>query len=185
MALLRYEDEHGSLPPAIVHGKDGQPLYSWRVLLLPYVEEDELYAQFHLDEPWDSEHNLPLLSRMPHTYKAPWTREVDVPPHHTVVHVFVGPGTPFESNQKIRLKDFKDGRSNTLLFVEAGKPVPWTKPEELTFDPKHPIQLQGLFRNGFRAGMADGGRRYVARDTASAFLRKAITHSGGEIADFP
>src|SRR5262245_3840531 len=65
VALQNYNEEHGELPPAVVRGANGQPLYSWRVLILPYLEEGELYEEFRLDEPWDSEHNLRLLERMP------------------------------------------------------------------------------------------------------------------------
>src|SRR5215470_13169211 len=99
MALLCYQDEHGRLPPAVVYGPDGTPLYSWRVLILPYIEENRLYEQFHLDEPWDSPHNIALLPRMPHAYAAPGSKAKKIPPHHTVCHVFVGKGTPFEGRE--------------------------------------------------------------------------------------
>jgi hypothetical protein len=69
--MVNYHDAHGRLPPAVVYGKDGKPLYSWRVLLLPYLDEQELYQQFQLDEPWDSPHNLQLLPRMPGFYAPP------------------------------------------------------------------------------------------------------------------
>ena len=116
----------------MVYGKSGQPLLSWRVLLLPYIEEQALFREFRLNEPWDSDHNIRLLDRMPKIYQAPWTKEVPVPPGHTVFHVLVGPNTPFEPNTEINLtRDFPDGASSTILFVEAGDPVPWTKPDEI------------------------------------------------------
>src|SRR5262249_57243764 len=96
MAMHNYQDDHGQLPPAVVYGPDGTPLYSWRVLILPYIEEQDLYKQFHLDEPWDSPHNLTLLERMPSTYKAPGRKAGLMPPGHTVCHVFVGKGAAFE-----------------------------------------------------------------------------------------
>ena len=160
---------------------DDRPLYSWRVLLLPYIEQKELYEAFHLNEPWDSAHNLRLLDRMPSLYEAPWTRQVNVPPGHTVYHVLVGPGTPFEGRSGLRLpEDFPDGTSNTLLFVEAGRPVPWTKPEEIVFDPGQPVRLRGLFRDGFRACTADGKYRFLRHDADQAMIRAAITRNGGE-----
>ena len=79
--------------------EDGRPLHSWRVLLLPFIEQDELFKQFRLDEPWDSAHNLALLPRMPKTYAPPGRKASKVPPHHTALHVFVGPGTPFEERR--------------------------------------------------------------------------------------
>jgi hypothetical protein len=182
MALHHYADIHGSLPPAAVCGPDGRPLLSWRVLLLPYLEEQALYKEFKLDEPWDSEHNLRLVERMPKTYEAPWKKYVHVPPHHTVLHVFVGKGAAFEWNRGLRLKDdFPDGTSNTLLFVEAGPPVPWTKPEEIVFESGHPVQLRGLFRDGFRAATVDGaGYKLIRHDADEALLRASITRNGGE-----
>jgi len=104
-----------------------------------------------------------------------------MPPYHTVCHVFIGKGTPFEG-EAVRLKDgFPDGTSNTILFVEAGDPVPWSKPEEILYDPDGPLpQLKGLFKNGFRAGMADGSRRDIRYDISEATLRAAITRNGGE-----
>src|SRR5262245_53734413 len=68
LALLNYHQAHrGRLPPAAVRDKDDRPLLSWRVLLLPYLEHDDLYAQFKLDEPWDGPHNKALLEKMPRT----------------------------------------------------------------------------------------------------------------------
>jgi hypothetical protein len=182
LALHNYESVHGHLPPAAVCGPDGQPLLSWRVLILPYISQEELYDQFKLDEPWDSEHNRRLLERMPKTYEAPWTKYVDVPPNHTVLHVFVGPGTAFEPGKQLKLsgEDFPDGTSNTLGVVEAGDPVPWTKPEEITFVPGQTIRLRGLFRNGFRAGSLDGSHRLVPHDYDPDALQASVTRNGGE-----
>jgi hypothetical protein len=183
LAFFSYEDVHGHLPPAAVCGLDGQPLLSWRVLLLPYIEEDNLFQEFHLDEPWDSEHNLKLLDRMPKCYAAPWTKYVAVPPNHTTLKVFVGPGTPFEPGVRLTLKDadFPDGRENTLLFVEDGDPVPWTMPDDIAFDPNRPVKLRGLFRHTFRANTADGrGYLNIRHDCDEPALRAAVTRNGGE-----
>jgi len=141
-----------------------------------------LYDQFHLDEPWDSPHNVRLLDRMPSTYAPPRLKQSLVPPHHTVCHVFVGPGTAFEGRDGLKFTvDFPDSTSNTLLFVEAGEPVPWTKPEEIVYDPAGPLPpLRGLFRDGFRACTADGSRRFVHSDITEGTLRAAITRNGGE-----
>src|SRR5262245_3545388 len=140
MAMHNYAGTHGRLPPAVVYGKDGQPLYSWRVLLLPYIEQGELFKQFHLDEPWDSPHNSRLLERMPGSYAQPSGKKSLVPPYHTVCHVFVGKGTAFEEGRGVKIQeDFPDSTSNTILVIEAGTPVPWTKPEDLVYDPDGPL----------------------------------------------
>lgn len=181
LSFHNYQDQHGKLPPAVVRDADGNPLYSWRVLILPYLECGELYEEFHLDEPWDSEHNIRLLERMPTSYEAPWSRYVDVPPHHTVCRVISGPGTLFDERCEVRLpEDVPDGLSKTILFVEAGDPVPWTKPDETTYDPTQPIQLRGLFRNGYRACSADTRYRFVEHDMDPSILHALITRDGGE-----
>ncbi len=176
--MQNYQDTHGRLP-AVVYGKYGEPLYSWRVLVLPFIEQDALYQEFHLDEPWDSPHNLTLLPRMPGTYRPPPGKAGKVPPHHTVCHVFVGPGAAFEGREGLRLPDdFPDGTSNTILIVEAGAPVLWTKPEDLAYTPHGPLpELPTLFRDGFRVGMADGTTRWVAKGTTETTLRDLITRN--------
>ena len=75
LAIHNYIVSHGSFPPAYTHDKAGKPLLSWRVLILPYIEQDALYKEFHLDEPWDSPHNKALIARMPATYRCPGENE--------------------------------------------------------------------------------------------------------------
>src|ERR1700694_3210717 len=70
-------DTEGRFPPAVVYGKDGKPLLSWRVLILPHMNQDELYKQFKLDEPWDSANNLPLLAKMPPDYAPPPGKDLE------------------------------------------------------------------------------------------------------------
>jgi len=183
LAMHNYNDTHGKMPPAVVYGESGQPLYSWRVLLLPFLEQQELFDEFHLDEPWDSPHNIQLLPRMPATYAPPPGKQWNVPPNHTVMHVFVGKGTAFEGPDGLRLSaDFPDGTSNTILIVEAGEPVPWTKPDEIPFDPNGPLpELRLLFKDGLRVGMADGSTWWIQPSRISdETLRAAITRNGGE-----
>jgi len=200
LAFHSYHDKHGGLPPAAIRGRDGTPLLSWRVLLLPYLEQQELYDQFQLDEPWDSPHNAGLLPRMPQVYAPPGRKAAKIPPHHTTLKVFVGRGTPFEEKADRRgnepaetthtfrppagprlSEDFPDGTENTLLFAEAGEPVPWTKPEELPYDPAGPLpDLRCLFRGGFRACMLDASRRFIRTGTTEATLRALITRNGGD-----
>jgi hypothetical protein len=165
-----------------VYGKNGKPLHSWRVLILPFIEQNNLYKQFRLDEPWDSSHNLKLLPKMPATYAPPPGKMSKVPLYHTVMHVFVGKGAAFEGKQGMRIPDdFPDGTSNTFLVVETGQPVPWTKPQDLPYAPDQPLpDLTGIFHDGFRAGLADASVRFIAKDMGEATLRAAIMRNGGE-----
>ncbi len=182
MAMHNYDSVHGRLPPAVVYGEDGTPLHSWRVLVLPYIEQERLYKQFRLDEPWDSPHNTQLLPRMPSIYVPPPGKVALLPPHHTVCHVFVGKGAAFEGREGLNLQtDFPDGTCNTFLVVEAGPPVPWTKPQDLPHDPEQPLpDLRCLFSYGFRAALADGTTRWVCKETSKETLRAAITRNGQE-----
>jgi hypothetical protein len=194
LALVDYHDVYKKLPPAVVRDKAGRPLYSWRVLLLPFVEQMNLYNEFHLDEPWDSEHNKKLLEKMPPCYSHLGLG--DDPPNKTYYQVFVGPGTAFE-RPGLTLKDFPDGPANTLLVVEAREPVPWSKPADLAYDPNGPLPpLGGQFgkpihflcrevgrRPGFAAGFADGTARFLRSDADERDMRALITRNGGEEVD--
>ena len=176
-----YYDTKGTLPPAALYDRNGKPLLSWRVLLLPNMEQQELYNQFHLDEPWDSPHNLPLLSQMPQVY-APFNGKPTPRPYTTFYRVFVGPGAAFEGQKGMSLeKDFLDGTSNTLLIVEAAEAVPWTQPDELAYDPHRPLpQLGGLWPQIFLAALADGSVRSFNLTVSEPTLRAWITRNGGD-----
>jgi hypothetical protein len=179
VAMHNYSSTHGSLPPHAIYGKDGKPLLSWRVLLLPFIEQHALYEQFRLDEPWDSPHNLRLLPQMPKTY-TPFDGRPTAQPHTTFYQVFVGKGAAFEGRKGLRLEeDFPDSTSNTFLIVEAGSAVPWTRPEDLPFDAGKPLpQLGGLFKDTFRAALADGSVRDLRKGVSEQTIRAAVTRNG-------
>jgi hypothetical protein len=153
----------GSFPAPALYSKDGVPLLSWRVALLPYLGQSTLYNQFHLDEPWDSEHNRGLLEQIPGVYgtRVPCK---DRTPGLTYYQVLVGKSAAFEHRKRMRIEDFWDGVSNTLLIVEAAQPVPWTQPEDVPFDPDKPVpRLGGLFADHFHVALGDGTVRSVNR----------------------
>jgi hypothetical protein len=154
------------------------PLLSWRVAILPYIEEVTLYKQFKMDEPWDSEHNKKLLEKMPKLY-APVTGKAK--PGLTYYQVFVGKDAPFNGTIGPRFPaSFTDGTSNTFLVAEAGEAVPWTKPQDIPFDGKTVPRLGGLFADGFHVAMVDGTVRFVPKGADERAIRAAITPSGGE-----
>ncbi len=179
-AMHNYHNDFNHFPPAAILSDDGKPLLSWRVAILPYVEQGHLYHQFKLNEPWNSEHNKKLLANMPRIY-APVGVDAKEP-FSTFYQVFVGPGTMFESKVKVDLSSGSlfDGASNTIMAVEAGEPVPWTKPDDLPYDPKKPLpKLGGLFADGFNILMADGSVRFVKTGVKEEVLRRAITRNDG------
>jgi prepilin-type processing-associated H-X9-DG protein len=179
LALHNYHDANGAFPPAAVYDKDGKALLSWRVLILPYVDQDALYKEFRLNEAWDSPHNKKLLAKMPKVYAAP---AANARRDSTFYQALVGPGAAFEGKRGIRITDFIDGTSNTWLVAEAAKAVPWTKPEELAYDPGKPVpKLGGVFGGPFNVLYCDGSVRYMLKPPKETTLRALITRNGGEI----
>ncbi len=183
LAMHNYHDTLKRFPAAAISSKDGKPLLSWRVAILPYIEQGALYRQFKLDEPWDSEHNKKLLEKMPKIYEpvgGAQTKE----PHSTFYRVFTGPGTVFEGMRGVSLATITDGSANTALVVEASESVPWTKPDELVYEARKDLpKLGGLFRTGFHVLMADGSVLWVRRNFDAPTLRSVILRNDGMVID--
>jgi WD40 repeat protein len=156
----------------------GKPLLSWRVAILPIIGQMDLYKQFHLDEPWDSPHNIKLLDKMPDVFAIDPKQKGTT----TVFQVFVGKDAPFPPDQPILYPaGFADGTSRTILVAEAAEAVPWTKPEDLTYDATQALpQLGGVRPDGFYVGMADGSTRFVHKSVSEKTIRAAITPAGND-----
>ena len=165
LALHNYHDMYGSFPPQATLDANGQPLLSWRVLILPFLEQQPLYAQFKLDEPWDSPHNRPLMDLMPNVYESPSSAEQGATT--TFYQMPIGPGTVFsDPTKKITRRDITAGLSNVIFVVEANadRAVNWTEPADLGIGPASPIQGSvGRLRSGgiFLALFGDGSVRRV------------------------
>ena len=182
LAMHNYHDVHASFPPAASHDDDDKPLLSWRVHILPYLEQSELYKEFHLDEPWDSEHNKKLIPRMPVTYRTPNRPEIEE--GKTVYLVPRGEGSLFEGFDGPRLQDISDGSSNTIMAVEASpeRAVIWTAPNDLDYAPERPLAgLGGIHANGFLVGFADGSVRFISQAVDEKMLKALFTAAGGEV----
>ena len=174
LAMYNYESTYGSLPPVANTDRDGKPLLSWRVLILPYIEQEPLFKEFHLNEPWDSPHNIRLLDRMPGIYGPfGWQIPDGYPPNHTCFRVFIGTGTLFEAGKTMRWSDCDDP-AGTFLIVESAEPIPWTKPDGLALEPDGPFRPLGVRRGFFRAVMADGSYRTFDKPMNEAQLRPMI-----------
>lgn len=114
-------------------GVAGQKIYpfSWRVAILPYIEQAELYQEYHFNEPWDSEHNLTLLDRMPAIYRSPLAKD-DQKAGETNILGFATKNSALGEGGGEKISSFTDGLSNTLLLIETSSSVPWTKPQDLS-----------------------------------------------------
>jgi hypothetical protein len=183
LALRKYHNTHGILPPPAIYSKDGSPLLSWRVAVLPFLQQDVLYQKFKLEEPWDSPTNQALLQYMPPVFEAPGTTIPEL--GQTFYQIFVGPGA-FEPGAKRRtlLNAMPDGASNTIAIAEAARPVPWTKPEDLSFSLDGPLpRLGGPFADGFHAAFFDGSALFFKKEIYQdeKTLRALIGWNDGEV----
>jgi prepilin-type N-terminal cleavage/methylation domain-containing protein len=187
IAMHAYHDVNKTFPAHASYDKRGRPLLSWRVHILPFIEQKALYNEFHLDEPWDSPHNKKVIARMPAVYRSPTSRAA---PGKTTYVVVVGKDTMFPPGPKgVRVGEVTDGLSLTIMIVEAddAHAVPWTKPEDLPFDPQHPFRgLGGKAAGYLLAAMGDGSVRLISRKISANDVRGLFTRNGGEvIGDIP
>lgn len=195
LAMHIYHDAHRAMPPAYNADKQGKPLLSWRVHLLPYLEQQALYDQFHLDEPWDSEHNRKLIAKIPQTLQAPGSQ---AGPGKTNYLGIRGKGAvlspprkdqwanPPDQQRGARFADIVDGTSNTLMFVEVSdaKAVIWTKPDDFEYDPKQPQNgLIQLRNGGFLAAAADGSVSFISQVVDSETLLRLFQMNDGKAVD--
>ena len=185
LALLNYADRHGGRFPAHAnYSEDGKPLLSWRVHILPELEEMELYRKFHLDEPWDSPHNKQLIPLMPELYLDP-SSGLDTTDGRTHYLGSYGKGALFNGTKAgTSFPGVRDGTSNTIaiLQVSDARAATWTKPDDWEFNPKKPLDgLDGPHPGGFLAGFCDGHVQFISESIDAATFRAMLTTNGGEV----
>jgi hypothetical protein len=182
LAMHAYLDVYKTFPAHAIYDKQGRPLLSWRVAVLPFIEQQNLYQQFHLDEPWDSEHNKKLIARMPRILRSPLSNAA---PGKTTYLVPVGKDTVFPPGPKgIQIRDITDGTSNTIMIVEADDDhaVTWTRPDDLNYNPQQPLKgLGGKVAGQFIAAFADGSVRIITRTINLNSLRALFTRNAGDL----
>jgi prepilin-type processing-associated H-X9-DG protein len=148
------------------------------VEILPYIEQQELFKAYKMDEPWDSANNKKVLEKMPRVFNA----TPNQPSTMSSYYVLTGKDTAFPGENGIKIPDITDGTSNTIMAVEAKRDIPWTKPEDLEYDPKKPLpKLGGFSPEGFNAAFCDGSVRFLSNAIAEQVMRALITRNGGEV----
>jgi prepilin-type processing-associated H-X9-DG protein len=187
LALHNYHDSNGRVPigavgakGAVLQNPKDKPLLSWRVALLPYIEQEPLYREFKLDEPWDSAHNKKLIEKMPKIYAPPKAGK----PGMTHLQMVVGPNAMPDQFARFPAS-FPDGMSNTIAVIEAAEPVIWTKPDDVKLTGKEmPIDLRkkfgGQFPGGFNVVMWDGSVRFVKDSVSDTTLSRALNPRDGQ-----
>jgi hypothetical protein len=192
LALHNYHDVHGTFPPAYVADANGRPLFSWRVLLLPYLGEQALFDQFDTSKPWYDRTNLAVLQHMPKVFRGPLASRKSIFTHYAGV---AGPGTFFDCVQGrtsstacagTRLAAITDGTSNTVAVGETAQAlIPWTMPEDVDIR-THPTLgrhggFSGVLRDGVPFVFADGSVQFLPTSTPANVLHALFTINGGEV----
>ncbi|MEX0676797.1 MAG: DUF1559 domain-containing protein [Pirellulales bacterium] len=185
VALQNHHDVYKCFPAPAILDPEGKPLLSWRVAILPFIEEGALYQKFHLDEPWDSPHNKALLAEMPQVYRCSLAKVAD---DHTVYLTPRGDGSVFAGPEGTSIRQIIDGTSKTIALVEADDEhaVPWTRPDDWPFDPDQPTAgLGGHFPDVFLIGACDGAVHAVNLTIDADTMRSLISRDGREPVAFP
>src|SRR5262249_27701294 len=180
LAIHNYHDVNGHFPRDITD-KNGKPILSWRVAILPFIEQQPLYNRFKLDQPWEGPNNKEAPKAVIKTYLSPSEPKTTSPDGYglTSYKGVAGPGTIFDRKAgKLRLIDITDGTANTVMLIEAGDPIPWAKPGDFEFDLDKPLpklQSPGL-ADAFNAALADASvRRIATKKPSEKTIKPAFT----------
>ena len=188
MAMMNYHDTFMFYPPGMNQGSSKvmplrQYMLSWRVHILPFIGHRALYKQFRLEEPWDSPHNLQLISAMPDVFR---DRNAGVESSTTRLQVFTGKGTPFpEAGVGPSRRDIRDGAHATISFflAPADRAVPWTQPIDFPIDAADntPSPLESLVKDEGIVAMFDGSTRKIPPGTDAKTWKALISPNGREL----
>ncbi len=171
LAMLLYECDHGTLPPAWSVDSAGNPLHSWRVLLLPYLGRQELYGRIRLDQPWDSEYNRQFHGEAMSIYRCP--SDPAARSGQTSYSVVVGPDMPFEAGRGKRLSDFGPYSDDMILLVERAEPVGWMAP---TREVQQTAAEEGIHGDEESGAPVVNGIRSRHTGYANCGLRNGVAH---------
>jgi hypothetical protein len=179
IGLHTYHDVYNAFPPAVVKDKDGKPLYSGMVCLLPYIEQQPLYDRFDKDKAWDSQENKPFSSMNIPTFMDP--SNANTTPGRTDYLLITGPGSILEDAPGVRhsMSEIQDGTSNTIILMEVKGNASWAAPN--TWDRSKP--LDGNHPRVVIVGFADGSVRTIDRNIDPEMLRRMVERSDGQPVD--
>lgn len=183
LALHNYEAANGSLPPAYTVDSSGQPLHSWRTLILPYIEQQALYERIDLTKPWDDPVNLPFSELVIETYRCPST---NLAPGLTTYVAVVDPSAIFSGPTGTKFADVKDGLSNTLLVAEVDQQqaVQWMSPDDCSLASFIQNGHQSSHVGGCNCAWADGAVIFHSQNSQPSDMEAIVTKDGGEVVRF-
>ena len=191
-ALHNYHDQWQRFPPASL----GPVEVSWRINLLPFIEQEKLAQKYDRSQRWDGPANAPLQTIRVSEYACP-TRPNSFNSSGQFLTSYVAPTLPgaiFAPKEGSAIADIKDGTSNTLLTMEAcGTSIVWsspvdTEPPAIEASVNQPGSSKGLSNSmtsswhfgGSQTLLADGSVRFIATDTDTKILQALVTRQGGE-----
>lgn len=187
IAMHNFHDAHQRFPAAYSTAADGKPLLSWRVYLLPYLDQQALFEQFRLDQAWDSPHNQRLIAQMPELFRSPGTAAPQGRTTYLGIYgddmLFIPPREHGGPPLGCGIGDIRDGTSNTAAIVETNDElaVEWTRPADYEPDRAQPHKgLVGRRPGGFLAAMADGSVRFISQSIEPASLLRLFTRADGQ-----
>ncbi len=182
LAMHNYESVYKAFPPAYTVDANGQPLHSWRTLLLPYMEQNALYSQIDLNKPWDDPVNLPFSQVVIPSYACP-SGHTDSP-EKTCYQVVVDPAGIFTGPTPCQIRTITDGTSSTILVIEteSENAVPWMAPNDA--DMSLFLTLGSTFRpnhtGGANVALGDGSVRFFSSNLDPNTAQAMVTKAGGE-----
>lgn len=197
LALRTYHDVHDCFPPAYLADENGRPMHSWRVLILPFLGEKELYEQYRFDEPWNGPNNSSLAASIPYGLRCPsepWSG-------NTNYFLITGNGTAWADDRAPRIDEFTDGLAETIFVVEvSGSNVLWTEPRDLTMDEamlginrapgvgissRHPVRGRREKPESANVAFGEGQPVNLKNGFPLDELERLLTHRGGEAVATP
>jgi hypothetical protein len=183
LAVANYHNANGHYPPAYVLGPDGKPWHSWRILILPYIEQESLFREYDFNEPWDGPNNRRLASRMPGIFRFSTLSDSKSPVTNYLA--VVGEGTLWSGDGSATLEEVTDGLGQTIQIVEnSGLGVHWMEPRDLefatmSFELGSPTGVSSWYQDPAIVA-ADGSVRRLKRELRPETLRALLTIRGGE-----
>jgi len=182
LAMYNYHDVYGCFPPAYIADETGKPMHSWRVLILPYLEQQALYEQYDFSEPWDGPNNSRLMGLRPPIYACPTGHGGTMTTAYAAIS---GENCVFAGAESTKISDITDGTSETIMVGEAEyAAIPWMEPRDIEFDTFTTVGDADGFSSDHQGGVfvlnADGSTNFVSEDVNPESFKAELTRNGGE-----
>ncbi len=186
LALHEYHSKYGCFPPAYIADAEGRPMHSWRVLILPFLDQLPLYKQYRFDEPWNGPNNQRLTDKALAIYTCPSDDQTEKNgrSRFTSYVAIVGPETAWPGGKSVADRDISDGFANTLLVVEvANSRIPWAEPRDLQIRQMAPT-INSKSGQGISSRHGNGANVLIADGSAENLQAWVTAHAGDKQDDF-